>query len=217
MSDDQSTLARSAEAERTQVGQRFIARASSLPPDVARLFADLQTTNLSDAMSQAYTMDPGIRPLYASMVPLLGSALTVSIPSGSQSVRRAAIASAAVGDVLVIAAGSASAYAVLGGRLARILADKGVAGVVIDGCARDFAEIVDIGLPVYCRGRSPASGPKEGPGEINVAVACGGVVVNPGDVIVGDEDGVVVIPRSAARSVAARAVSMQNLAVAGDR
>jgi regulator of RNase E activity RraA len=76
--------------------------------------------------------------------------------------------------------------------------------VVVDGLARDVAGLVDVGLPIFARGICPNSGFKNGPGEINTRVSCGGIAIEPGDVIVGDQDGVIAIPRSRAADVAAQ-------------
>ncbi len=196
-------------ADQLPIGRRILARAPSLPPDLVQVYSSLATTDLADAMASANTMAPSIQALYEHMPRLLGSAVTVNVPSGSRDVRLAAIEATRPGDVLVITATSAAGCALLGGRLAQALADKACAGVVVDGYVRDFADIISIGLPVFCRGRSPAAGPRTGPGEVNVPVACGGVVVHPGDLVVGDQDGVVVVPRGWAKSVAASASSRQ--------
>ena len=177
------------------VGQRR--HASPPAPDaglVARLAA-VATTDLSDAMHHAGAMHSGVGPLYTPFERFAGPAVTVSAPAGSLEARRAAIEVLRPGDVLVIEARAISAWAVLGGSLAERIRSAGAVGVVLEGCARDVDEIRELELPVLCRGHGVGAAPRVGPGEVNVPVACGGVVVTPGDVVVGDVDGAVVVPR----------------------
>ena len=162
------------------------------------------TTDLADATSAAGVCDAGLRPIDPRNARFAGPAVTVAVPWGSQEARRAAMASAAAGDVLVVNAHGASLFAVLGGMLAKSLKDKGLAGVVIDGYVRDPEEIQEFGLPVFCRGFTPVAAPKIGPGEVNVPIACAGVVVMPGDIVVADLDGVVILPKDCAASVATK-------------
>ena len=88
--------------------------------------------------------------------------------------------------------------------LDHLAVERGTARNTLDGYARDRAEIEAVGLPVFCRGETVAAAPKAGPGEVNVPVACGDVVVCPGDVVVGDLNGVVVVPQEAVRQVLAK-------------
>jgi len=106
--------------------------------------------------------------------------------------------------VLVVAALGAPTFAVLGGRLSRRIRDAGATAVVIDGYVRDVDEINDTELAVFARGHNARAAPKTGSGEINVAIACGGAVVAPGDLVFGDNGGVLAIPPGSARSVLGR-------------
>ena len=92
----------------------------------------------------------------------------------------------------------------LGDRWALWAKKIGVAGVVCDGLVRDIVGLLDVGMPIFARGLSPNAGFKNGPGEINTRVSCGGIAIDPGDIIVGDRDGVVVVPQGNAAHVAAR-------------
>ncbi len=175
---------------------------ASIDAEFVSAFRNLGSADLSDAMHQSGSMDTAIQALHPPASRIIGPALTVAVPSGANEVRRAAIEMTQPGDVLVIAGRGNPLWAMLGDKLASILMAHGVAGVVIDGLARDADAIGRLGLPVWCRGRATSAGPRQGPGEINVPVACGGVVVNPGDLIVADADGVVVVPRDAARAIA---------------
>jgi RraA family protein len=189
-------------SESAEIGARRFPRVDGPGRAVVDSLSRCDTTDLSDAMHASHHMDAGIRALYSGMRPFAGPAVTVSVPSGSQEVRRAAMDMAQEGDVLVIDARGIPAFAVLGGKLAQGLKSKGLAGVVIDGVLRDWKEIESLDLPVFCRGYTVAAAPKTGPGEVNVPIACGGVVVHPGDVIVADSNGVMVVPRDSAAEIA---------------
>jgi regulator of RNase E activity RraA len=112
------------------------------------------------------------------------------------------------GDVLVLAARGATQFAMFGGKLSIGLAKRGVAGLVIDGAVRDVADIKKAGLPTFAR--AVASGvPADGPGEVNVPVACGGVVVMPGDIVVADANGIVAVPPAHAEEILAKASAVK--------
>lgn len=173
-------------------------------PDAALLeyFLTLRTADISDAMNRAGTMDNGIQPAYPTEKRVIGSAVTVSVPTGAFNVIKAGMQQARVGDVLVINARGSLNGALIGGNVCRGLLHRGLAGVVMDGAVRDVSEIREDGLPVYARGISAMMGPIEGPGEVNVPIACGHVVVRPGDIIVADSDGIVVVPPEEAEKIA---------------
>jgi regulator of RNase E activity RraA len=112
----------------------------------------------------------------------------------------AAIYRAEPGDVIVVEAGD-DEMAVAGGNVCAVAQRRGMAGFVIDGVIRDLAESRANGFPLFARGVSPIPGAKDGPGEINGTITCGGIAVHPGDVIVADEEGIVVVPRAQAAEV----------------
>lgn len=109
------------------------------------------------------------------------------------------------GDVMVIDAGGNPEIAAMGERYATYLKHLGATGIVIDGGCRDTAGIIALGLPTWARGQCIAVFGSVGPGAVNVPVQCGGVIVNPGDIVVGDDDGVVVVPLNDAQRVLALA------------
>jgi RraA family protein len=189
-------------SETDEIGARRLPRVEGPDRSVIEALGACDTTDLSDAMHGSHHMEPGIRALYPGMPRFAGPAVTVSVPAGAQDVRRIAMGMAREGDVLVIDGRGIGTFAVLGGKLAEGLKQQGLAGVVIDGVLRDFEEIQATGLPVHCRGYTIAAAPKTGAGEVNVPVACGGVVVHPGDVIVADSNGVVVVPSEGAAALA---------------
>jgi regulator of RNase E activity RraA len=153
----------------------------------------LRTPDLSDAMQRAGTMDNGIYSITMPTKQIVGFAVTVSVPNGAFQVVKAGMQQTRSGDVLVINARGSLRGALIGGNVCRGLLRRGLAGVVADGAVRDSDEISGDGLPVYARGLSAMMGPIEGPGEVNVPIACGNVVVHPGDIIIADSDGIVVM------------------------
>ncbi len=152
------------------------------------------TCNISDGLNKFYTMDCGIRRMFPSSK-LAGPAVTVKVRAGDNFMLHKAISLVQPGDVLVVECQGGNGYAVCGDLMVASMHKLGLAGIVVDGTVRDIRELAEIGMPVFARGTVCGAGDKDGPGEVNFPVACGGVVVNPGDLVFGDENGVVVIPR----------------------
>jgi regulator of RNase E activity RraA len=152
-------------------------------------------------MYGAYTLDAGIRPLYPFSGRIAGPAVTVSVPQGAFNVIKFAMQQTRAGDVLVINASRITSFAVWGGNVSKGMQRRGVAGVVIDGAARDPDEAQAVAFPIFARSQATGTPLLDGPGEVNVPIACGGVVVRPGDIIVADVNGVVAIPQEAAEWV----------------
>ena len=172
------------------------------PAELVMRFRTAFVPDLSDDVGALYTMDSGIRPLYQPAPRLLGTALTVKVPRGDNTTVHRALQMVKPGDVLVIdARGDTESCGTGAGSLMPPISD-GLAGAVIDGAWRDVAEMQAVGFPVYGRAISPFSPPKRRPGEINVPVCCGGVIVHPGDIVVCDEEGGVVIPQEYAETIA---------------
>ncbi len=183
-----------------QQGFRVIADIDRLPREVVQGFAGWATGNVCDALGRVGAMDYQIKPLDPSWR-FVGSALTVRARPVDNLIVYKALEIARPGDVLTIATGSATTASVFGDLVCAIARAKGVAALVTDGVVRDAAGIREVGVPVFTRGLSPNSPYKDGPGDINLPISCGGVPVQPGDVILGDEDGVVVVPRDDAIAV----------------
>ena len=127
---------------------------------------------------------------------LAGTALPIQIWEGDNLAIHRGLDEAKSGDVLVISGNGVTNRSVFGGILADICLHKGVTGVIVDGAVRDIEEMNDMGLAVFARAVVPAGPSKNGPGYVGKPVACGNVVCNPGDVVIGDQDGIVVIPQS---------------------
>jgi regulator of RNase E activity RraA len=173
-------------------------------PALVEQFRGLASANISDIQGRYQTFDARIKPIYAPMAPLCGPAFTVKARPGDNLLATKAIHMANPGDVIVISGGFEMNLSVWGGVMSGMAKAKGIAGVLTDALVRDVAEIRDIGLVVYATGLTPVGPTKEGVGQINTTIDCGGVIVNPGDIIVGDEDGAVVVRKEEAEAVLQR-------------
>jgi 4-hydroxy-4-methyl-2-oxoglutarate aldolase len=173
-------------------------------PDLVEGFKKLSPTALADFLALPSVMRPGIRPLWPDMPRIAGPAFTVRTARHDNLMLHAAIYRAEPGDVIVVQAGDAE-MAVAGGNVCAVAQRHGVAGFVIDGVVRDVGEARANGFPIFARGASPIPGAKEGPGAINGTITCGGIKVHPGDVIVADEEGIVVVPRAQAAELLKKA------------
>jgi 4-hydroxy-4-methyl-2-oxoglutarate aldolase len=176
-------------------------------------FQDLPTTALADFLTLDSVMRHVIRPLWTPMPRVAGPAYTVRTVKHDNLMLHTAIYHAEPGDVIVVQAGD-DRMAVAGGNVCAVAHRRGVAGFVIDGVIRDVVESRGRGFPLFARGLSPIPAGQDGPGEIGGPITCGGVRVNPGDVVVADEDGIVVVPRARAETVLknARAKAAQDAA-----
>jgi len=156
-------------------------------------FATLSPTTLADVLERDRVMDIGIRPLWAGAPRIAGPAYPVRCAPGDNLMLHAAIHRAAPGAIVVVQAGDCD-YAVAGGNVCAVAQRRGIAGFVVDGVIRDLAEVRDHRFPVHARGVIPIPGKKDAIGVLNGTVRCGGVEVAPGDVVVADEEGIVVVP-----------------------
>jgi 4-hydroxy-4-methyl-2-oxoglutarate aldolase len=172
--------------------------------DIVKGFQGLPTTAVSDVIDLSCVMRYAIHPLWPDIGRIAGPAFTVRTPRHDNLMLHAAIYRAEPGDVIVVEAGD-DAMAVAGGNVCAIAQKRGVAGFIVDGVIRDIGESRANGFPLFARGRSPIPAAKEGPGEINHPIRCGGVVVHPGDMVVADDEGIVVIPLAKAEEVLKKA------------
>jgi regulator of RNase E activity RraA len=176
------------------IGFRVRTKIQRAPKHLAEQLAKYPTGNIVDAMGRFGAMDPGVKPVGPGMK-FAGSALTVRIRACDNLVIYKALELSQPGDVLVIATNNFQGAATWGDLTSMIARAKGVAAMVTDGMVRDVEGICQVGVPVFARGATPNSPFKDGQGEVNFTVSCGGVAVRPGDILVGDGDGVVVVPR----------------------
>jgi RraA family protein len=174
-------------------------------PELVHRFGAFGAADVSDMMNRLYTMNPAIKPVTPRELRLLGPACTVKVFPGDNLMVHKSLDLANPGDVLVIDASSSMMTAVIGDLVSTKARHRGIAGVVVDGLVRDLDGILALGdFPVFARGTTPLGPLHRGPGEVNYPVSVGGIVVNPGDVIVGDADGVVVVPQGSAESMLRR-------------
>jgi len=175
--------------------------AAPTPVDAALLarFRGLASANLADAMGRFNFMDPGIRS--RSGFSLCGLAVTVNARPADNLMIHKAMQVAKPGDVIVVSTCGNTTSAVFGELMCTTAAAAKLGGIVVDGAIRDVDGITKLGFPAYSRTVCAGGCDKDGPGEINVPISCGGTVVMPGDIIVGDDDGVVVVPRDNAEDV----------------
>lgn len=163
--------------------------------DLMDRFRGVPTGFLVDALGRSGGLDHRIRPMWNSK-PFVGSALTVSTTARDNLAPYAALKSARPGDVLVVETGEFDRASVMGDLIIGMARNCGVVAVVTDGLVRDVEGIEAVGIPVYARGISPNSPFKNGPGTIGLPVSMGGVVIEAGDLVLGDRNGVVVAPRA---------------------
>lgn len=181
-----------------------IRRSIERPPKaVVDAFVGAQTSFIVDAMNGRGALDYRIKPVKPGS-PFVGTAVTASGGPGDNLGAMAMLDVAEAGDVLVIATGSDEGGAVIGDIYAAIAKKLGVVAIVTDGLVRDAAGINKCGMPAYARGTAPNGGYPRGPGEVNAAVALGPVAIQPGDILAGDDDGIVVVPRAEADTIAAQ-------------
>jgi len=173
-------------------------------PEVVKGYQGLATTAIADIIDLSCVMRYALHPLWPDIGRIAGPAFTVRTARHDNLMLHAAIYRAEPGDVIVVEAGD-DAMAVAGGNVCAIAQKRGVAGFVIDGVIRDIGESREKNFPLFARGRSPIPGSKEGPGEINHPIRCGGVVVHPGDVVIADDEGIVVVPLAKAEEVLKKA------------
>lgn len=170
---------------------------------VERLLA-LPTTAISDATGGHTNLDAKIKPL-ADHYKIAGRAVTVRLPDGENGAVLQAISQAQKGDILVIDAKGNTNRAVAGDFVASLAKGVGIQAFVVNGVIRDIAAIRELDFPVFSLGTTVAAGNKHGGGSVNVPIAIGGVSVQPGDYIIGDIDGVVVVPQEEVEEIAEKA------------
>lgn len=153
-----------------------------------------------EAAGRVGLLDPGIRPIQAGSR-VAGSAVTVLCPVGDNMMIHAAVEVVADGDLLVVATTAPSTYGMFGELLATSLRARGCRGLVIDAGVRDIADLRRMGFPVWSRAVHAQGTVKETPGAVNIPITLGGTRVDPGDVVIADDDGVMIVPRGSATAV----------------
>ena len=186
---------------RPVIPPRVLAHGPTIDASILERFRTAYVPDVCDAVGQLYTLDAAIRPIYQPIRRLVGLALTVKAPAGDNLTIHGALSLVRPDDVLVIDWRGTDACATGAGSLTLPI-EAGLRGAVVDGGWRDVEELQALDFPVFSRSISPFSPPKQRPGEINTPISCGGVVVHPGDVVVGDGEGVCIVPHQYAADVA---------------
>ena len=169
-------------------------------PDVVQRASRFAASILADVAGRRGTVDGRIRPL-STATRLAGPAFTIEIRPGDNLMIHAAMAMAKPGDILVVDGKADRNCALMGSIMLNACKKLGLGGVVLDAAHRDTEELLALGFPVYSVGANPNGPTKYVPGRINWPISCGGVAVSPGDLVVGDADGVVIIEREKAESM----------------
>jgi RraA family protein len=175
-------------------------------------FKGIQTANIGDCMNRMGAINGSIRQMNEKNI--LGPAYTVKVPSGDNLMIFLAVEKAQPGDVLVIDGEGCMDRALVGEILAKFAESKKLGGFLVDGCIRDSEILTKMDLPIFAKGTNPNGPYRNGPGEINVPVSIGGKVIHPGDIIIGDGDGVIVVKQEEAKELQRKAREIEQKEVA---
>lgn len=185
------------------VGKRIYLKRNMPDPKIVEEFKKIPPSNTADCMNRICAMNPRIYLISSPKEPIVAApAYTVKVRGGDNLALHAALTFCNEGDMIVVSNDEDSSRALIGEVMMTFLKyTKKAAGIVLDGPIRDIGELSKWDFPIYCTGSTPGGPFKEGPGEVNVLIACGGVNVNPGDIILADADGVIAIPRNDAAEI----------------
>jgi regulator of RNase E activity RraA len=171
--------------------------------ELVEAFRGIPVANIDDNMGRISAVDTCIFPLNPN-ARLLGTAFTVSAPVGDNLLFHKALDMAKPGDVIVLANKGGDTRSVCGEIMSTYAKSRGLAGIIIDGAVRDSYALREMDFPVYAKGITPNGPYKNGPGEMNFPVSFAGIVINPGDIIIGDSDGLIVVRPEDAAEIAAK-------------
>ena len=175
-------------------GFRIQPRGAGPTPDMIEAFRGVPTAWASDCLGRS-TGSIGLTAYHGSLTLMMcGPAVTVRVRPGDNLMIHKALEIAQSGDVILVDGGGDVSQALIGGNMRITAIQRGIAGFVLDGAVRDIADFAEGVIGCYARGHTHRGPSKEGPGEINVPICCSGMIVNPGDLILGDADGVIAIP-----------------------
>lgn len=183
-------------------GLQILKRERQVPTHLVEAFKGLPVANISDCMARMTAGGPRLRPMHKSGY-LAGPALTVKARPGDNLMIHKALTMAQPGDVIVVDAGGDLTNALFGEIMMAIAIKNGVVGVVLNGAVRDSEEIGEGHFPIYAAGVTHRGPYKDGPGEINVPIAMDGMLIRPGDLVLGDADGLLCVPYEDAETLLA--------------
>ncbi|WP_210259382.1 RraA family protein [Agrobacterium sp. a22-2] len=195
------------------IGFRICKRAAIAPIELVEAFAKLPVANVSDAMHRVTAAGPSLRPMHA-FGGMAGVALTVRCRPGDNLMLHKAIDMAQPGDVIVCDAGGDLTNSLMGELMLAYAVKRRVAGFVLNGAIRDLDAIRKVNLPIFAAGVTHRGPYKDGPGEINVAISLGGMVIEPGDIVIGDADGVLSVPLAGAEEILKKTQAKQSAEMA---
>lgn len=188
------------------IGFRVLPIERRVRSDLVKLAAQLPVANVSDAMNRMFAGGASLRPMHGGGV-LAGPAITVKARPGDNLMLHRALDIAEPGDVVVVDGGGDLTNALIGELMVAHAESRGLAGIVIFGAIRDASAIRTGSFPVFAAGVSHRGPYKDGPGEVNVPIAIEGMVIHPGDLILGDEDGLIAVGINEAEAVCAKAAA----------
>jgi regulator of RNase E activity RraA len=175
------------------------------PGELIERIGAFDTPAISDLMNRLYSMVPAIKNVTDPSLRILGPACTVKVYPGDNLMVHKSLDVAKPGDVVVVDTSASSLTAVLGDLVSTKARHRGIAGFVVDGLIRDLPAIKGLGdFPVFARGVTPIGPLHRGPGELNHPISAGGIVVQPGDIVIGDANGVVIVPQELAPEMVRR-------------
>lgn len=175
------------------IGFRVLKQQRKVAAEWVERYRSVPVANISDSMNRMTAGGASLKPMHRSGV-LVGPALTVKARPGDNLMLHHALDIAQPGDVIVVDAGGDLSNALIGEMMVAYAIKKGVAGIVINGAIRDAASIGVGEFPVFAAGITHRGPYKDGPGEVNVPIALAGMVIEPGDLVIGDEDGLLCVP-----------------------
>lgn len=195
----------------SSIGNRIRDHFDRVAPPLIDIARALPVAVIGDVSQRLFSFHAGFENYSRLARSFAGPAFTVRVRPGDNLYLHKALDLAKPGDVVICDAGGALQNAIIGEMMGRYAASRGIAAVVIHGAVRDRAGLAGLGIPVYGLGVTPNGPFKSGPGEIGHPVSIGGNVIAPGDLVVGDEDGVIVLPRADAEAVIAKAQAHQQV------
>ena len=190
-----------------KLGFRILKDIPRPPAVIVQAFRGKASSNVADAMGRFHFMDPGM--VNRTGLPLFGVAVTVNARPGDNLMVHKALEVAQPGDVVVVSTNGNTTSAVFGEIMGTTAVEAKLGGIIVDGAIRDLDGLEALGLPTFSRSVTPGGSDKDGPGEINVPISCGNTVVMPGDIVVGDDDGLAVVPREDAAEVLEQVLALE--------